>query len=70
MIESGTKHCNQHFNSNKQNTTDNINYEEYPADRIAGRDYDKLRTDRLSKETDPFSREQIKKSFGGTTDKK
>ena len=32
--------------------------------------YDKLRTDRLSKETDPFSREQIKKSFGGTTDKK
>ena len=27
--------------------------------------YDKLRTDRLSKETDPFSREQIKKSFGG-----
>ena len=32
--------------------------------------YDKLRKDRLSKETDPFSREQIKKSFGGTTDKK
>ena len=32
--------------------------------------YDKLRTDRLSKETDPFSREQIKKSFGGTTEKK
>ena len=27
--------------------------------------YDKLRTDRLSKETDPFSREQINKSFGG-----
>lgn len=27
MIESGTKHCNQHFNSNKQNTTDSKKFE-------------------------------------------
>ena len=32
--------------------------------------YDKLRTDRLSKETNPFSRDAIKRSWGGSTDKK